>query len=168
PIEITNPLVTPEILQAVKTMLTEHRIPYLSSETTAAANYLQIDPLLLAGEPQLPLFETVYPEVDLLDTKRLLQAANDILNFITWNSSPKLLWYLLKYLRVDEKKTELTQALLQATGTVDPETIRLLLTRVNPGEIPYIPDLPRNPLAKAFSFNRVDNVKVLLADARTT
>src|SRR5579884_706100 len=67
PIEITNPLVTPEILQAVKTMLTEHRIPHLSSETTTAANYLQIDPLILASEPQLPLFERVHPEVNLLE-----------------------------------------------------------------------------------------------------
>jgi hypothetical protein len=167
PMEITNSLITPEILQAVKTMLTERRIPHLNTDTTAAANYLQIDPLILASEFKLPLFDIVYPDINLLETKSLVEAADDILTFITWNSAPKILWYFLRSLPADAKQMELNRALLQAPGAVDSETVRLLLIRVNPGDMPYIAGLPINPLERTIQTNRVDNVKVLLADART-
>lgn len=160
PVEILNPLITPEILQAVQTILTQGRIPSLNFDTTAAADYLQMDPILLASEPKLSLFETIYPDVDLLAMQT--SDVEAILIFIAWNSAPKLLRYILRYLTPGEKLVELGNALIVAVGEVDPETVRLLLTRVNPG------NLHPNPLIRAVTGNRVNNIKLLLADDRTT
>ena len=65
PIIISNPVVTPELLRSIQQVLQMGRIMYQplpKTDLTAAVDYLNMDTLALMQEPQLPLYQFVYPE----------------------------------------------------------------------------------------------------------
>lgn len=176
PIILTNPVVTPELLQEIERILTTQRLVYHPLPQTnlrAAANYLNMPLLLLLEEPLLPLFQTLYPNFDLLDRELWLYNDEGV-DFAVYNNACLLLEVSLQLISQDTEKW-FDLPLLIASQNGHSECVRLLLKRVDPSQIKTFtegiaPDeiTYNGALYMAITHQRPENVRVLLNDARTT
>jgi hypothetical protein len=176
PIILTNPLVTPELLQEIQRILTTQRLEYHQLPQTnlrAAVNYLNMPLLLLLEEPLLPLFQTLYPDFDLLDTEMWIYS-QEILEFAVDNNACLMLEVSLQLIPQDTEK-EFDGLLLVASQNNYPQCVRLLLKRVDPSKIETYTEgnspeeiTHNGALYMAIKHQRPENVRVLLDDPRTT
>src|SRR5437868_7342349 len=87
-------------------------------------------------EPQLPLYQFVYPENDLLDveTWQSYEFRDELINFTVANRACTLLWVLLRFV---PKGADLNwgAAARYVARKGDSKCLQLLLERVNPSTI---------------------------------
>lgn len=180
-IVLTNPVVTPELLQEIYRILTTHRLDYYPLPQTnlrGAANYLNMMTLLLLEEPLLPLFQALYPRYNLLDPQTWSnpETQESILFFVVDNNACVMLDVFLQLLP-REHELELDASLLAASQEGHPECVRLLLKREDPSKTSTYTERKVAPseritsngaLYLAITHFRPENVRVLLDDPRTT
>jgi hypothetical protein len=169
PIILPNPVVTPELLQIIQQILTTHTVTYTplpGTNLVKAADYLNMPLLLLLKEPQLPLFQIIYPEYDLLDPETWTDDV--VFEFAVANNACSMLEVFLHFLPRGEWVGELLDALVSIARKGTPECLRVLLRRVNPSQAGTYDVCLNGALYAAITHYRPENVYVLLSDPRTT
>lgn len=171
PILLTNPVITPELLQEIQKILTTQRIvyhPLAQTNLTTAADYLQMPTLLLLNEPLLSLFQTLFPQYHLLELETWSKAALDILGFAAANNACQMLNGLLQ---LTPRGEEMGSAFLGVCQWGYVECVRLFLRRFDPSQVTIIYEMEQfmnGPLHTAIKAGQLETIRVLLEDPRTT
>lgn len=146
-IEISNPEITPGVLDYIVTMVETGKTPLISEglDLTPAYRYLAIDVMEALADPNSNNFIQGRPDVNLLNLAQLDQSAYyTILYYGLTIPIPGLVTYLFKYTTPDRHRAEDEKALIVSIIKSSPFTLKLLDHGINPTLGYLTPDEYRN------------------------
>ena len=173
-IDITQPFITPYILNIIQSIIKSRAIPSLDPGSLdyvrKAGDYLNMDLLLIISDPKYDKMSSYLKRLrlNLIDVKNSVNVKDflgvavvgRLLNYSIEENYESLLDYLLNQ-GVDPSIND-NDAIREASWKGNPHIVRRLLqdSRINPGA------KHNDALSKAVNWEHIDIVKLLLQDSR--
>ncbi len=167
-IPLTNPIITPNILNILAYIINNKTLPIIPSdpEYAIASRYLLIEALGLLSDPDIAIFLKTYLDINLLDAQSIYDNLNVIGDFISANRDKILLRYLFHMIPYDILPDEMKydSLLCDLVGIIRNGEVKILQIYLQYG---VDPSQDNNiAITIATRGNNIEVLDLLLADPR--